>query len=94
MRQPFADVPREKDTGAMILGNPDSTCPYCQAPATPTYSICGRSVWWHPPVDCCQKRIAHQERIERQIEAKERVDREKRYAAEAEQGHRSRWEDL
>jgi hypothetical protein len=57
VRPLFANEPRD-ETGAIILGDPDAGCPYCAAGAEPTYSSCGRVVWWHPPLDCCDRRKA------------------------------------
>ena len=58
MRPLFGDVERDPDTGAIILGDPEKGCPYCGAPPEPTYSSCGRVVWWHPPLECCDRRKA------------------------------------
>jgi len=57
VRPLFANEPRD-ETGAIILGDPDAGCPYCGAPPEPTYSRCGRVVWWHPPLECCDRRRA------------------------------------
>src|SRR5690606_33384134 len=43
---------------AIILGDPEKGCPYRDPAAEPTYSGCGRVVWWHPPLECCDRRKA------------------------------------
>ncbi len=58
MRPLFANEPRD-ETGAIILGDPEVGCQFCGAPAAVTYSREGGPVaWWHPPIDCCDRRRA------------------------------------
>lgn len=63
MRHMFDGAPRDED-GRIILGSTHRGCEFCDAEPEPTYSGCGRVVWWHPPFDCCDTRRHLQRKAE------------------------------
>lgn len=61
----FMDSVQRDEDGRLLLGNPHKGCGFCGAEPEPTYSGCGRVVWWHAPFDCCKDRRHHQAMADR-----------------------------
>ena len=61
MKALFQHVERD-ETGALIFGSPNITCPWCHAPAELTYGTTGKAGIWHAPLNCCDKRRERQRR--------------------------------
>lgn len=66
----MADFERD-ELGCLVLGNPARGCEFCGAEAEPTYSGCGKAVWWHPPLACCDERKRHQRKADALAAAEE-----------------------
>ena len=56
---------RTTDDGRWVLGDPNTRCPSCKAPAAVHYASNGKAEVWHAPTDCCDYAHARERRFDR-----------------------------